>query len=347
MKIIPRILVSALLAAGLAMPLAAADPKPLFAEDTPLKLTITAPFGDIVSGAKRNTDPHPALIARTGTAERHAIQLSARGKSRRQRDACRFPPLRVDFDGKPDAPSVFAGQNRLKLVTHCRDSDRYQQHALLEYAAYRLYAALTLESLNVRLADIAYIDAESGKTIAERTGFFIEDTDHAARRLDIKELDISPPSVGALDNGAAGRIAVFQYMIGNLDWSMVDATAGAHCCHNMKVIGAEDSTTGLIPVPYDFDQAGLVDAPYAAVAPSLGSQDVTLRRYRGFCRHNHAALETARDLRGRQAELTTLAMNISGLSDRTKKKLDRFLAAFFADIATDSDTEKKLLKKCR
>jgi hypothetical protein len=38
--------------------------------------------------------------------------------------------------------------------------------------------------------------------------------------------------------------------------------------------------------PYDFDHAGIVDAPYAGPAPELEMPDVRTRMYRGFCEDN-------------------------------------------------------------
>ena len=36
-------------------------------------------------------------------------------------------------------------------------------------------------------------------------------------------------------------------------------------------------------IPYDFDLAGIVNAPYAEPDPSLRIERVTTRRYRGYC----------------------------------------------------------------
>jgi hypothetical protein len=71
---------------------------------------------------------------------------------------CRDPPLRLDFDEATPLGTVFDGQNKLKLVTHCRDSDSYEQNLLEEYLAYRFYNLLTPISLGVQLAEITYLD---------------------------------------------------------------------------------------------------------------------------------------------------------------------------------------------
>ena len=69
--------------------------------------------------------------------------------------------------------SLFAGQRQLKLVTHCRASEGFQQYVLMEYATYRLYNQLTPMSFRARLAKIDYVAAD-GRPITSRVGFFLE-----------------------------------------------------------------------------------------------------------------------------------------------------------------------------
>ena len=65
-------------------------------------------------------------------------------------------------------------------------------------------------------------------------------------------------------------------MIGNTDWSEV---AG----HNVEVLGIGGVA---LPVPYDFDFSGIVEAPYAVPGRSLSIKTVQDRLYRGWCRGN-------------------------------------------------------------
>jgi hypothetical protein len=71
------------------------------------------------------------------------------------------------------------------------------------------------------------------------------------------------------------RVSVFQYMIGNTDWSV-------QYRQNIKLINVDKAALP-IAVPYDFDHAGIVEAPYAKPAPELKMLSVTERRYRGYC----------------------------------------------------------------
>ena len=51
---------------------------------------------------------------------------------------------------------------------------------------------------------------------------------------------------------------------------------------NIKLI-APDSLSTPITVPYDFDHAGIVNAPYAQPAEELQMSSIRQRRYRGYC----------------------------------------------------------------
>lgn len=317
---------------------------PLFAEEDTLEITITGPVRRIVRQAPRSTDAYPARLETAG--ESHAIMLSARGKSRRKRENCRFPPLRIAFPERPGDTSLFHRQGRIKLVTHCRDRGASEQTMLREYAAYRLYNLVTPESLKVRLARISYID--DGKLVARRLGFFIEDTDDAARRLGMKEIDIGDIPVNRLDQQDAARYSLFQYMIGNTDWSLVLSPIGDDCCHNSKLLGeSADARSALTPVPYDFDNAGLVDAPYAAPNPQLRTTSVKVRVYRGFCRFNSLIETEAAHLRSLRGALEAEIASTPHAQPRTKSAMLRYLAGFFEDIGSREEIEKNLFRKCR
>jgi hypothetical protein len=320
-------------------PVRAADgPKPLFAGDDVLSLTLIGPLGTISRdvGAK----PVAGVLKVGGAApESLPVILSVRGITRRKTDICSFPPLRVEFTEKPGPSSLFKGQKRLKLVTHCQRGVDFQQYLLLEYTAYRLYKALTPESFNVRLAKIDYT-GKDGRPLTTRLGFFIEDVDDVAKRNGQERLrGLRRISVSQLDAPAAARYAVFEYMISNLDWAMTAGPAGADCCHNARLLGVEGTTgasTGLIPVPYDFDYAGLVNAPYAVPPEGIRVANVKVRRYRGYCAHNEEAKAFLADISTRRASLIGILNETPQLEDRTRRNAAGYLGDFFEEAGSPS-----------
>lgn len=317
-------------------------PKPLFGSEAPIRFTIQGPVGTIARKAAKSVEPETATLS-LWTTETHPIRLSARGLSRRTGGICDFPPLRVEFTQPPAAASLFAGQRRLKLVTHCKSSPGHQQHLLMEYSAYLLLNQLTPISHRVRLATVDYTDP-AGKPIISRWGFFIEDLDDVAKRNGLSEARV-PDRISAaqLDAAHAARTGLFMYMIGNLDWSMRAGPAGEGCCHNSRLLSGGPA---LVPVAYDFDYSGLVDAPYAVPPEQVKVRNVRQRKYMGFCRHNAQVVAAAADFRSRRSALEAVYAQVPGLEERTRRKALAYLGSFFAEIDSDASVRANLLKDC-
>ncbi|MFL6829644.1 MAG: hypothetical protein ACJ8D5_03370 [Sphingomicrobium sp.] len=332
-----------LMLAAAAPAAAQSPPKPLFVADVPIHLTITAPLGGLIRN-RSASGAVPGTLVDSGGASL-PIALSLRGITRRTKEVCEFPPLRVDFTAPPPAASAFAGQRRLKLVTHCRNSPGFQQYVLLEYAAYRMYNLLTPRSFRARLANIDYRDSD-GRPIASRVGFFIEDLDDVARRNGTREAhgpDRIP--VSFLSAPDAARYTLFQHMIGNHDWSMRAGPAGEDCCHNAKLIGTL-APGATIPVPYDFDFSGMVDAPYATPPDVLHINNVRQRVFRGYCMHNPQTAAVAAEMRARRSAILGVLGEVPGLDERSRAKAASYLEGFFAEIGTDESLASRTLKRC-
>lgn len=340
------------LAVAMALALAAqtgasATKKPtrLFSDDQPIRVTIKGPISAITSTPAPSRAARPAVLQ--SGAETLPILLSPRGILRRTKVACSFPPLRVQFTAGPGKQSLFERQKRLKLVTHCRNAPQHQQFVLLEYAAYRMFNVLSPTGLRARLGTFDYVE-QNGRTVASRMGFFTEDPDDAAKRNALAEVRLAGRILPSqLDARSAARAAMFEYMIGNTDWSMRAGPAGDTCCHNFRLFGrAANTQWGIVPVPYDFDVSGLVNPPYALPDERLGIDSVRQRRYRGYCIHNGEAIAVAAEFRAKRAELIAALRSVPGLDEGRIQKAAAYLDSFFEDIATDDDVRKRLLKTC-
>lgn len=331
--------------AGPALP---KKPTPLFADDQPIRIGLRAPISAIVRTPPSARPPRPATLTLIApSSETHAIQLSPRGLTRRLKITCGFPPLRIEFQTKPAATSLFKGQRRLKLTTHCRPSPQHQQYVLLEYAAYRLFNVVSPHGLRARLATVDYSEID-GRPFVSRLGFLVEDSDDAAKRNGLVEARMPARiSPSQLDPTTAARAALFEYMIGNLDWSMRAGPQGDVCCHNFRLMAASATAKfGLVPVPYDFDYSGFVNAPYAEPPAGIPVSSVRERRYRGHCIHNAQAIRAAAEFRDRRAELMSVLESLPQLDSGRRQSASAYLDGFFRDIATDGDVAKRLLKTC-
>jgi hypothetical protein len=261
------------------------------------------------------------------------VSVRLRGNSRIR--ACRFRPLRLDFLATDTKDSIFEGQGRLKLVTHCRDSDAYEQNVLEEYAAYRIFAMLSDVALRTRLVKIRYIDTEkeAPKSLV-RYGFLIESEADLAARTGGKILHVPNVNRSSLNTRQAAISFAFQYLIGNTDWGLVAAIGDENCCHNGIML---DIAGSHYYVPYDFDQAGLVNARYAKPSDEVRARSVRTRRYRGYCIKGMDEKVGIAAIEARKQDILELVGALPATSAKLLEAPMEFLQEYF-DASRDPDT---------
>jgi len=309
---------------------------------TPLELRLEADW-DALDGDRDQESPHrPGRIVWTDSDGREIaipVQVRTRGTFRLKRSTCSFPPLRLEFPASEAEGTPFHGQDRIKLVTHCRDRDSYEQNVLEEYLAYRIYNLLTDISFRVRLANITYLDAAGGDAPQTRLAFFVEDEDSMAARLGGMMLEVPAASASSFHQEQAGLMYLFQFMIGNTDWSMTHF-------HNVRLMRIESE---YFPVPYDFDWSGLVDAPYSGPSPVIAHliDNVRERLYQGAC--NDAIDYDALFARFRDSREAILALprSIQMLSDRNQRSAVRYLTGFFEVLENEGAARRQIVDACR
>jgi hypothetical protein len=319
----------------------------LFPADAPtLKVSISAPWEELVR--KRKSRPeYEALVSYTG-ADGELVHVPAtvttRGRSRLK--TCRFPPLRLDFKKKDAAGTLFAGQKKLKLVTRCKRNNKYADYLKVEFLIYRAYNLLTDNSFRVRMLKIDYLESSGNTYRQSELGFFLEDRRSVAARLDLKNIKIKSLQADRLDSESISRLAVFQYLAGNTDWSMLAGPPDEDCCHNGILLGEKGSDGGWIPVPYDFDQSGMIDAEYAAPGVDLPIRTVRTRLYRGFCTSNAILDDRLAEFMAIEPELREL-FESADLSYRASSRAVSYVSDFFKIINDPASVEKKMRAKCR
>jgi hypothetical protein len=248
-----------------------------------------------------------------------------RGKSRTR--VCGFPPLRLHFAKSSVENTLFDGQHKLKLVTHCRDTDAAERNLLDELAAFRAFETLSPASFRTRIARVRYVDTDkdSSPVERERYGFLIETRDDVAERLGAAPIDVMGVKLSQLDDDQAALVFVFQYMIGNTDWSLVRNDDDDECCHNVDLVAID----GVISIlPYDFDLAGLVDAPYARPDPALRLRSVKQRRYRGYCLPEPPLRRAVETMIARQHDIIAAALSVPA-DPRQLDSIETYLDGFF------------------
>jgi hypothetical protein len=321
--------------------------RPLFDDESTIAVTIEGPLNMLM----RNRDELEELpgtlkyVDADGTERTLDIQLRVRGKYRAKKDICNFAPLRVNFEKKQVEGTVFAGQNTIKLVTDCQSSkSAFQQILLKEYLVYKIQNRLTDRSLGARLLRVTYIDADRNGKSRESYAFFIEEKEHVADRLGMELIKIPRIKYSELDAVQTNFVNVYEYFIANTDYSLVLGPADSDCCHN--AILYRKANEPYISIPYDFDHAGLVDAPYAGPNPKFKITKVTQRLYRGRCENNVHLASTIQRFVDKRDEITQLVQGLDGFDERSVKGTLSFIDGFYKDAADSSSIDKKFVKKC-
>ena len=330
----------------------ASDPDALFANAELLELQFAGPIMAIASDGRPKPEEQSVTMTWTaadGTAADMEIDVRARGKSRRDADKCAFPPLRLDIPRSRAAGTLFQNQDKLKLVTHCRPlgsrATGPRDWIALEYFAYRILNHVTEHSFRVRPLQVTYVAEDERRY--RHPGFLIEDKDRMAHRLGLQISDIERTEQQRLAPALTQIMEVFQYAIGNTDFSFLVGPDGERCCHNAVLMTAGMDASELIPVPYDFDITGIVNKPGSIPAADLDIRYVTERRYRGFCRDPaHLDSAVARFVAVR-ADINAELAALPGLSQRGREQAQAFLDDFYTTV-TDAQLQRAaLLDQCR
>ena len=312
----------------------------LFEDDTALEVNLTGPLSSLL---EEDDDRNELPFILHANDVVHSIKVRLRGNSRRR--VCDFPPLRINFKVDDTAQSIFAGQDKLKLVTHCRKPESAQLGLLMEYAAYRIFNLISDVSYRVRLLHITYSDTDGRleEDTFDRYGFLIESSAGLADTVGGETAHVAGVSLGSLDSQQAATVYIFQYLIANTDWSMVTADGADACCHNGDLF---DIGSDRYYVPYDFDLSGLVNARYARPDPSLRISRVTQRRYRGYCVSSDALKSALSAINARRVDILDVISQLPGLSQKEIKAKTKFLDQFFARANNEDKIIKSFERKC-
>ncbi len=313
---------------------------PLFDSDTALDVSLRGPLASVFADTEDRAE-RPFVITVEG--KEHSVRVRVRGNSRVR--VCEFPPLRLNFRQAEVSQTVFEGQDKLKLVTHCRNQDRAEQDLLEEYVAYRIFNVLTDLSFRVRLLHINYVDTD-GKLPekgAHRFGFVLETVDQLAARIGGRPVTMRGVPKRRHDLEQAALVYVYQYLIGNTDWGLVKADYDDGCCHNIELFERDDI---VIIIPYDLDLSGLVNAKYAFPDRTLRIKKVTQRLYRGLCTDQsvlRAALDKVIDS---ETDVNGILSNTPGLSAQDRERAIRYIDGFYEKAANKDKLISEFERRC-
>lgn len=271
---------------------------------------------------RRNGTAYPATINfedQFGKSNNWLLKVKLRGSFRRM--ACaEIPPLKLNFKKKDLTAAGLAKFDDYKLVTHCVTDDAAAKELVLkEFLAYKLYNSLTENSYRVQLLNITFIDTETGETI-KQSGFLIEDTAELRNRIGAEKVEERYNLSSAnFDQDQVRQAALFQYAIGNFDWNLSTS-------RNVKFMQKDGV---ILAIPYDFDFAVFVDAPYATLNSNIGLKSKTDRIYLGFQEALPNLTPTLAKFKQQQSQLLQIVRDFKLLNRKTRKHLQNYLNGYF------------------
>ena len=236
-----------------------------------LEFELAAPFDSLILGKDEEQyfEAELSLKNENDSLITEKIKVSARGKTRKK--MCDLPPLKLKFPKNVRKKSGLANFKTLKLVTPCKEGEDYQDLIKKELLCYQMYQALTDKSFRALPANIQTKQIGAKESSPKKLAFLIEHEKEMARRLGGELLDKSVAKVKIIDIESYNLLTLFQYMIGNTDWNLSRR-------HNIKLVKTPNNSAP-IPVPYDFDYSGLVNAKYAIPHPNLPIKTVRERMF--------------------------------------------------------------------
>lgn len=314
------------------------DLTPLFSSEAPLDIRLRFSVKD-VKAIKSDTVYTASVLHFKSGDKWDSLKVDIRVRGNFRRENCYFPPLRVKIKKDAAKGTVFEGNKSLKLVLPCK-SAKEGNLIYREYVCYQMYEPITKYTFNTRMVNIDFTDLSNKKmSHLAVPGFFIEDDDVVAKRHngEVIERKVNPLS---LADSVSIRHDLFQYMIGNTDWSTAFG-------HNAKLIQLNGSKK-LIPLTYDFDMAGFVDAPYAEVNESLGIASVKERLFRGFCRPE-PLMQAIREefIANEKAILGAIETNKALFDPKELAGMNKYMADFFNTLKDNGKFKANVLNVCR
>ena len=308
----------------------------LFSDSEPLHLTLEFDIKEFQrTRAKEEYQPAEMTNRVNDTLlVRDSVRVKARGNYRR--DNCRMPPFWLNIRYSGIKTRELEGVRRMKVVIPCREAEHYEDYLLREYLVYRMYNLVSPYSYRVRLTRLRLVDTGRNNKESESWAFLIEPDEMLASRLNAREMKYDKLTKQTVNNGAIDLLSMFQYMIGNTDFSVTGR-------HNLKILAmTSPDPTGFVPVPYDFDYSGLVNSNYAVPNEDLGIMSVRERYFLGPYRSSFIHLRIAEKLEAVRDEIIEMIMNFEYLPEDERLDMVGYLEGFYAQVEDDRFVERNI-----
>jgi hypothetical protein len=319
-----------------------AEARALFMAETPVELKLVGNYKVISKDrdtlSKKEYWGEVQMPDGKGGELKIPVQLRTRGHYRLANKNCSFVPLRLDFKKGEVKGTVFDGQDKLKLVTHCNSNALYEEYMIREYLAYKVHNLITPRSYRARLARVTYVDSATNTPIETRNGIFMEHEDDVARRMEGEIFEVRGALFDDVDQAQILEVAIFEAFVGNTDWSLA-------ALHNIRLV--RQPNMNVMPVAYDLDFSGLVGTRYSTPDPRLGIRNVKERLYRGPCKEPEELVQFFTPYREKKDAILKLYDDTPGLDGRYRNDAKAFLNQWFKMLDTPRDAKWMFKENCK
>jgi len=266
------------------------------------------------------------------------VRIKPRGN--RRKSVCYIPPIRIDFNDEDYQIDLFDGWGKVKLVSSCKAATNYEQYVLKEYLAYKSYETLTEISFKTFFLKVNFIDSEDKKKPFVSYSFILEDIDELATRNDAIEVETNGLLPVHLYRPTMNLVGMYQFMIGNEDWYVPNL-------HNLKLIKSTDHKKPQpIPIPYDLDYSGLVNALYAVQHERIPVEKITDRYYMGTCLLDEEYREIVKTFLDNKAEILRIFEESNYLQKASRNYSLKYLNDFYDIIENEKKGKSMIMKDC-
>jgi len=320
-----------------------ADTSLLFQNQVAIPIQLKFSIKNIKKNTNDSTYIESTVFYKNETKLWDSIKTDLRARGNYRRKNCYYVPLKLKLKKTLTKGTLFEGNNKLKIVLPCLIERYNNDYVVKEYMAYKLYEIISPYHFKTRLANIEFLE-EKGKRIKkhELKGIIIEDIDKVAERYGGNEYDkvIHPMK---LDTITAIRNSIFQYLIGNTDFSLKFQ-------HNEKLLFIHNK---FIVIPYDFDMSGLVNTSYATISGTqnlpVKITEVTQRAYKGYKRNELLLQKVREEFISNKDQIFNTVNNLKEFFNDSNQfyKAKNFITGFYEIIENDKKFKKNFIVRVR
>src|SRR5260221_1139343 len=310
-----------------------------FSDDRVVEATLTTDIKKLITHKNMSTRQPAGITMQFPDSSVISENISLQPRGIYRRENCDMASLMLNFKN-PAAPKL-SPLKQLKLVGGCSRGEADEELLLKEYLVYKIYNFISPMSFRVRLLHINYKDSKQKAKPYSQYAFLIEDIKDLAVRNNCAEKKKQVYGLDAADRQQFNIVCIFQYMIGNTDWSVRQY-------HNIKLIVPKNDTLARpYVIPYDFDYAGLVNAAYAVPNEGLGITSVTERLYRGFARTMDELQANLNVFKEKKDVIMFYLTGFPLLSIKVKRDMTRYLEGFYKIIDDKNSTRSVFITNAR